>query len=245
MRSIHTCFLFLVIASMTGISCRKENMCDCIKRTGDIVTETRELPAFDRILLEDNVNVYITQDSIQKVTVEAGDNLVDMIETEVVNGEIRITNKNRCNWARSYKPQIYVHLHMPEIKWIVSDGVGFIKSTNTITTPVFDYRLISLGDIHLKVNSSSVRGHMHGAGDVYLEGRAEHHACHIVGNGFINAGDLETGYTWIYTNTSGNIYVKVTGLLQVTLDGAGDIIYTGEPNTIDKLIRGTGKLIKQ
>lgn len=220
-------------------------MCDCIKRTGEIVTETRELPSFDRILLLDNVNVYLTEDTVQKVTVEAGENLIDLVKTEVVDGEIRIMNKNRCNWARSYKPQIYVRIHMPGVRWIVSDGVGFIQSTNTITSPELDYRLMNLGDIRLKVNNSSVMGHMHGAGDVYLEGEANHHACHIVGNGFINAKDLKTNYTWMYTNTSGNIEITVNDLLQVTIDGSGDVLYRGEPDKVEPIIRGTGRLIEQ
>jgi hypothetical protein len=245
MKRITTYFLLLLLASATGISCKKENMCDCIKRTGDIVKESRELDPFSRIYVTDNVNVFITQDSVHKVLVEAGDNLIDLVKTEVVNGEIRIGNKNRCNWTRSYKPQINVYLHMPEVRYVLSEGVGTVKSTNVITTPDIDYETRSLGDIHLTVDNNSVIGHMHGAGDIYLSGHTRHHACNIVGNGFIRAAELNTGYTWISSNTSGNSYVKVNDLLQVLVEGSGDIIYSGEPDHIDKVITGTGKLIEE
>jgi hypothetical protein len=235
----------LAILFITGSSCKKENRCDCIKRTGDIVSELRTVDAFDRIYLEDNVNVFITQDSVFEVKVEAGEHLISLIKTEVTNGEIKITNKNRCNWARSYKPQVNVYLRMPAVKYITSDGVGTIKSINTITTSTFDYRLMSSGDLDLTVNNNEVIGHMHGAGDVYLHGTTNHHAVNIVGNGFINAGDLETSYTWILSRTSGNIYVRARDLLQVSIIENGDIYYSGNPATIDKVITGTGNLIAQ
>lgn len=235
--------LFIVITA--ALSCKKENRCDCLKRTGDIVTETRTVPPFDRIYAEDNVNVYITQDSVFEVKVEAGKHLIELVKTEVSDGQIKIMNKNRCNWARSYKPEINVYLHMPSVKYITSDATGNIKSLNTITTPQLDYRLMNLGDIELTVNNQDVVGHMHGAGDVFLHGNTYHHACNIVGNGFIHAEDLETNYTWILSNTSGNTYVRVHDLLQVSIAATGDIIYTGQPNTIDKVLTGKGRLIAQ
>jgi hypothetical protein len=236
---------FVLLVFVAGLSCRKENMCDCIKRTGEIITETRTLPPFDRVLAHDNVHVYITQDTLFEVKVEAGENIVPLIRTEVIDGEIQIHNDNRCNWSRSYKPQIIVHIKMPQLRYVTSATVGLIKSTNTITAPIFDYRLKSLGDIDITVNSNDVFGHMHGAGDIYLRGTTDHHACNIVGNGFIHARDLATEYTWIYSNTTGLAYINVKNLLQVQILGSGDIIYTGQPNTIEKKITGTGRLIPQ
>jgi hypothetical protein len=243
LRAVH--YISILIVILSGLSCKKENRWDLVKRTGDIVTETRTVAPFKKIYLEDNVNVFITQDSVFEVKVEAGENLISLIKTEVRDSQIFISNDNKYNWTRSYKPKVNVYLRMPEIKFITSDGTGKIQSLNTITTPSFDYRLKDIGDIELTVNNHDVLGHMHGPGDVYLHGATYHHACHIVGNGFIHAEDLTTSYTWMYTNTSGNIYMRVQGLLQLTLDGSGDIIYTGHPGTVETITRGTGKIIAQ
>lgn len=241
----HINILSIFAFVLSGIACRKENRGDCFKRTGDIITETRSVSGFDKIFVEDNVNVFITQDSVFEVKVEAGENLIPLIKTELTDGELRIKNDNRCNWTRSYKPQVNVYLKMPVVKYITSDGVGTIKSTNTITTPSFDYRLMNLGDIELTVSNQEVIGHMHGAGDIYLHGTTNHHACNIVGNGFIRASDLRTSYTWISSTTSGNVYVRASDLLQVLIHGNGDVIYYGQPSTVEYEITGTGKLIAQ
>src|ERR1035437_4176093 len=88
--------LFLVALFST---CKKENLCDCIKRTGAIVTETRTINGFDSIVVQDNMNVFIIQDPNFEVKVEAGKNIVPLITTSVVNGTLTISNNNRCNWT--------------------------------------------------------------------------------------------------------------------------------------------------
>ncbi|MDQ3046695.1 MAG: DUF2807 domain-containing protein, partial [Bacteroidota bacterium] len=96
-------FIFLITFLWSFPSCKKENMCDCIKRTGSVIFETRELPPFDKVYVENNLNVFITQDSVFEVKVEAGKNIVPLIKLEVVDGTLYCRNKNRCSWARSYK----------------------------------------------------------------------------------------------------------------------------------------------
>lgn len=237
----HIAIIVILAALLPSLSCRKESRWDCFKRTGDITTELRVLPEFDKIRVEDNVHVYITQDSIFEVKVEGGENLIPLVKTEVRDGEIFIRNDNRCNWARSYDPLLIVHIKMPVVKYITSHSAGTVKSMNTITTESFDYRTTSLGDMDLTVNNKQVIGHMHGAGDIYIRGTSDHHACHIIGNGFVRAADLTTKYTWIFSNTTGNIYVTASDLLQAELHGAGDLIYKGNP-VIEQKTYGTGKV---
>lgn len=237
----HIAIIVILAAILSGLSCRKESRWDCFKRTGDIVTELRTVDKFDKIRVEDNVHVYITQDTVFEVKVEGGENLIPLVKTEVRDGEIFIRNDNRCNWSRSYDPLLIVHIKMPVVKYITSQTAGTIKSMNTITTESFDYRTTSLGDIDLTVNNKAVIGHMHGAGDIYIRGTSEHHACHIIGNGFVRAADLSTKYTWIFSNTTGNVMVNASDLLQAELHGSGDLIYKGDP-VIEQKVYGTGKV---
>jgi hypothetical protein len=62
--------LKICIISLLLFSCNKENAWDCIQTTGDIVSETREVNGFCYIRLEDNINLIITQDSIESVRLE-------------------------------------------------------------------------------------------------------------------------------------------------------------------------------
>ncbi len=232
--------VLLIVLLFAG--CKKENACDCIKRTGEITTQKREISGFDKIIVYENINVFISQDSIFEVIVEAGKNLRGLIITEVTDGTLEIKNKNRCNWARSYKEPINVYIKMPVIKYITSDGTGTIRSLNTITTGTFDVRTKNSGNIELTVNNDMVISHMHGAGDITLHGYTAEHACDIGGTAFLKCQDLQTKYTSLHTFTTGLCYVKASEHLLCIIDKIGDVYCYGNPTTVDKTRHGQGQL---
>ena len=221
-------------------------MCDCIKRTGDIITEVRQVPAFDRIFVEQDVDVFLIEDANTEVKIEAGENIVPLIQTVVEDGILIIRNKNRCNWARSYKKPSNVYIKHPGLKYIHSNGSGNIRSMNTITLDTFDVRIEGSGDIELTVNSSQVVSHIYGVGDLILHGNTYEHACSIGGSSFLYASDLNTNYTWIQSYTIGLSYVKTSGLLIYRIDDQGDVYCSGNPSTIQQTSNeGAGKLYLQ
>lgn len=236
-------FIFLAIFYLAILSgCKKENSCDCIKRTGDIIMDNRTLNDFDKIIVEDNLNVFITEDSIFRVTVEAGENIAPLIKTEVVEGVLFIRNKNRCNWARSYKKPLNVYVTMPLVRYITSDGTGDIKSLNTITTNIVDLQIKNSGNIELTVSNERVLSHMHGSGDITMHGNTIEHDISIGGTAYIYAADLETSYTYIHTFTLGMSYIRAKDLLICKMEEKGDTYCYGNPSVIEKEQLSSGQL---
>lgn len=235
--------VLLIVLLFAG--CKKENACDCIKRTGPITTQKREIGGFDKIIVYDNINVFITEDPNFEVIVEAGKNLRGLIITEVSYGTLEIKNKNRCNWARSYKEPINVYIKMPVIKYITSEGTGNIKGLNTFTSNTFDVQTKNAGNIELTVNNSMVISHMHGAGDLTLHGYTNEHASDIGGTGFLRCRDLQTKHTAVHTFTTGLCYVNASNSLVCIIDKIGDVYCFGNPTTVNKTRRGSGQLYLQ
>lgn len=231
-----TLFLIALFAS-----CKKENMCDCIKRTGTIITETRIISGFDSIWVEDNLNVFITQYPAFEVKVEAGKNIVPLITTEVIKGTLIIKNNNRCNWTRSYDKPFNVYIRMPIIYYITSNGTGDIKSLNTITTANFGVQTINAGNIELTVNCSKILSHIFGAGDLTLHGTTVDHYCDIGGTSFLNCKDLQTNYTYLHTYSTGLCNVT-TNNIACRIDYIGDVYCYGSPVTVERTLNGTGQL---
>lgn len=234
---------FIPVVFVLFSSCKKENRCDCIKRTGTIITETRTVPAFDRIFTEQDVDVFITEDVVSEVKVEAGENIVPLIETIVEDGILIIRNKNRCNWARSYKKPLNVYIKTPGLKFIHSNGSGHIKSLNTITVDSFDVQIEGAGNIELTVDNNKVISHVYGIGNLTLRGNTDEHACSIGGSSFLYASELNTGYTYLHSYSLGLSYIKTTGLLIYRIDDKGDVYCYGNPTTVQEAGRnGTGVL---
>ncbi len=233
---------FVVLLLLFFSACKKENRCDCFKRTGSIENEIRNIGSFDKIYVENNLNVFITQDAIYEVKIEAGENLIPLIKTEITDGTLYIKNKNRCNWARSYDKPFNVYVKMPFVKYITSNGTGNIKSINTITTDTFQIQTKNSGSIELTVNSSQIVSHLFGGGDLTLHGKTYEHSCSIGGTGYLYSKDLLTNYAWVQSYTTGLCYISATDLLISRIDQVGDVYCYGHPTTVKKTFYGTGNL---
>ncbi len=238
-------FIYFLLLCSVCSACKKENACDCFKRTGDIIHETRNLTGFTQLSIKDNVNVFIIQDSVFEVTVEAGENIVPLISTEVIGTTLVCRNKNRCNWARSYKKPLNIYVHMPLITEIESAGTGNVKSLNTIESPACHLKTTSAGNTELTVNIPELTTSMHGSADLILYGTALSHECDTGGSGFLKAEGLRTNYTYLHSSTLGLCYIYVVNQLDCKLDQKGDIFCYGNPKTVNMTSSSSGKLYIQ
>ena len=102
-------FLILLIA-VTFSSCKKKNLGDCFKSTGEITEEVRETDTFSKIIVRDNIEVILSPSTTNSITVSAGKNLIDKIITETNGDTLLISNNNSCNWVRDFSVPIKVHI---------------------------------------------------------------------------------------------------------------------------------------
>jgi len=64
--------LFLILSCCTA--CKKNTWCgECFERSGKVVTEKRTVTAFNQIIVNHDLSVSITQDSIFDLQIEAGE----------------------------------------------------------------------------------------------------------------------------------------------------------------------------
>ncbi|MHB8261878.1 MAG: head GIN domain-containing protein [Bacteroidia bacterium] len=230
-------------------SCKKQNMCDCFKPRGETVTDTRIVPAFTILDVYDKIDVYYTQDttaSSYTVKVMTGKNLLSSISTVVSGGVLQIRDGNRCNFVRGSHNEVTVFVTTPFVGKIIQDGVGTIYSANTIKQDTLSYQIKNSGDIHLNVNIQSfMNGSMYGAGDVYLTGTAQNHQVWAAGECFVNAQNLQTGYTLIEYSSTGEAHINVSGWLDYDIMYHGNIYYNGNPSVKRKIgeCNGSGELI--
>ncbi|MDQ3046134.1 MAG: DUF2807 domain-containing protein, partial [Bacteroidota bacterium] len=136
-----------------------------------------------------------------------------------------------------------VHIRMPLINYITSDGTGDIKSLNTITTPEFEVRTLNSGNMDLTINNNKLISRMHGSCDITLNGTTGEHSCDVGGTGYLKAEGLQTNYTYIHSYTLGLCYVRCSGLLISKIDYKGDVYCYGQPDTVQNDETGSGRLI--
>ncbi len=235
--------LFLFI-SFVLISCEKGHRCDCFKRTGSPAISERQLGDFSEIILEDKINLVLTQGRENTIRIEAGGKLLDGIESSITDGKLTIKNTNRCNFSRSLKETITAYLTYKNIIKIFYTGAGDISATNTLKDSLFTfYTENGAGKIELALDVKKLIVALGtGPSDITLTGKTNESYIYNAGNGYIHLEDLESKYTSVISNSTGDCYVWTTDLLDVTLSYLGDIYYKGTPIVRDPVITGKGKL---
>jgi hypothetical protein len=229
---------------MVLASCKKENLFDCFKSTGAIVTERRSIESFTETIIYDNVNVIIVQDSLTYLEVNAGENLLPLINTEIRGGKLIIENNNKCNWVRDFSVPVNVYMHVPHLRILDTYGSGKIFSQNTLTVDVIEINNRNTADIQLNIIANEIYSKQHAAfGDNTISGNAGFVFIYNIGNGFCDCSQLAANNATVISNTTGQTYVNACSDLHAEISYSGNVYYKGAP-VISSVITGTGKLIQ-
>jgi len=234
----------LMIASiyMIGlISCSKDGG-SCLTNTGPVIIQERFISDFDSISINDYVNLILTQDTINRVSVEAGEKIINGISTQVIDRELFIYNKNECNWLRSYNKPINVYLSVKNLMKVYYNSSGNITTTNAIESPVLwidAWGGCGTIDLELKVDQGTFIQHM-GTANFKLHGKSKISSIYAGDFGLFDCQDLETAYSFIKNYGSNDCYIKVTKYLDATIGSIGNIYYHGIPDTLYISIYGSG-----
>jgi hypothetical protein len=221
-------------------------VCDCFKGTGDIVTEERQLDEFNSVFVEDNVKVTFQEDTVQRISVNAGKHLVKLIHTVVNNGELHITNDNTCNFVRSYEipVEVFIHYKRNQFFRIRHKGTALVSNSNPCTNDSIDLDINGSGNIDFTFSGNGkIFEHQHGAGDITTHGTCNEMDIYNTGNGFSVNEDCVNGYSWVYSKTTGKVTIAAANLIICEIDGSGNVYYKGTPNTIMNSENSTGKLL--
>ena len=237
-------FLFLGVLLMTSLGCDNENdnpkPSNCIDGTGSVVSEDIVLPGnitgFEMLIAAD---IVLTQGLVQEVRIEAQQNIIDNILTEVSNGNWKI-EYDRCV---DNHEDVTIYITLPTLKEIVFTGVGDLSSTNSFEN--LDDPLIvftGVGTVTLDLSANSITSIITGVATFNLSGTVENQNVTFSGVGNYNAFTLNSKTCDIRVTGSGDCKVLVTDALDVTITGSGDVYYKGMPS-ISVTITGSGALI--
>lgn len=234
----------VLVLIMVTTACKKEHCLDCFKGTGEIVTEERVLGDFGKIILYDRINLNITQDTINSVSIEGGAHIIPYVATEIVDGVLSIRDDNRCNWVRSFKKEINVDLHCKQLFMIEYRGAGAVKSTNTLVSDSVELNFWDgSGCITLDVDCRMVRVHQHtGCGDAELSGKTQFASFYNHGNGQLRCRQLIAQTVDINAQCTNESYLYAGTYLFARIGYVGNVYYAGNP-TIESVIIDQGQLI--
>lgn len=235
------CFISLSVLILIAFSqCTKDGT-NCLTNAGSVIIEKRQVGEFDSINIQGYVNVFLTQDSVNCVSVESGKNIIDGITTKINGHLLEINNTNTCDWLRSYNVPANVHLSVKNLQKVFYEGSGNITSKNTLNSfSISIYIWSGCGTIDLDVNLD--QGYFYiqeGTTDLKVKGFCSVCTVNSRDYGFVDLKELKTKFNFIINGGSNDNYVNVSHFLEATVSSIGNIYYTGNPDSL--IIHKDGK----
>jgi hypothetical protein len=207
--------------------------------SGNIITETRTVPQFNKIIFESAGEVRVSTGSEQSVTVSVDDNIMEYINTSVTNGTLRISDRPNVDLEDF---ELVVDLTMTDIEGLAITGVGNIISDEVIAVDNITLANFGVSSIIMDLDVNRVFSQIGGVGSVVLTGSARRHDISHSGVGLIDAYGMANDTTFAHLSSIGDARVSVNDRLSVTIAGSGSLYYRGYPD-IDSVITGTGSIV--
>lgn len=189
-----------------------------IKGSGNFVTEKREVGEFNNVKVGGIFQVEIVAQKDFGVEVDADDNLLNLITTEVNDETLIIKSKEKF----STKNPVRIRISAENIEALDISGVSKVNISN-------------LDNQSFKIEAS-------GASKVSLEGRTKHLDLDISGASRIESRELEVSKVSIDGSGASRANVNVLSTLSADLSGASKVRYSGNPQKIIKKTSGAGSL---
>ena len=208
----------------------------------DVKKENRNVGDFDKISLSISADLYLTQGSKNEVIIEADEDVLEKIETEVNGGTLNIKFERWYNYRGAKNIKIYVTVK--EINKLILAGSGDIVSKSPIKTENLDLVITGSGTISIDdLNTKRVDAMISGSGDIRVGGKTKANELDatVTGSGDIIASNMEFEEADLTITGSGTIKALVTERLDANITGSGTIYYKGKP-VIDANITGSGKI---
>jgi len=192
-----------------------------VKGSGNVAKDTRGLSGFKGVDVGGVFQVEITAQKEFGVEVEADDNLLPLIKTEVRNGVLNIETDKKI----SPSSPVRIRISAPDIDRLEVSGVANV----------------TLNDI----KNSELTLDTSGASKIKISGETAKFTADVSGATKIDAENLKTIDANIETSGASTVTINVTGELRGHASGTSKILYTGSPSNIQKSSSGASRIAQK
>jgi len=230
----------VLVLFLAGISCNFLNRSveqvvgQTIKLSGNTKTEQRPVSGFTKVQLDGIGDLSITIGDTESLTVEADENLLPYIITEVKGGTLIIRMKEDVKLVNMISDVNYT-LTAKSLDSVDLNGLGNIiikpLQTDALTISLDGSGLITLNQLV----ADGLQANLNGLGSLTVSGgKVTAQQVSLSGAGSYQAGNLESETASVSLTGLGSATVWVTGTLDAVLTGAGSLEYYGKPQVTEE-----------
>ncbi|GAB3542251.1 head GIN domain-containing protein [Pontibacter brevis] len=201
-------------------------MAQQLRGNGNIQTQDRNVSNFRGINVSGGFAVEITQGNQKSLRLEADENLLDNIKTEVRNGVLHIYNEDGVTTKKGMK----AYITLRELSSIDISGGVKVEGKSPIKTDALKLDMSGASKVILDINTNELDADMSGASKVELVGRADRLSMDMSGASKVEAADLQAKRVKVEASGASKVRVHATESLDINASGATSVAYKGSPS---------------
>ncbi len=226
-----TIYLALLLVTLfTTTSCFVEGFTG-IKGNRNVVSEERSIQEnFSAIKVQQGIHLYLTQGNSTEINVEADENIIDLLITEVKDDVLKVYFEKNVYKAKARN----VYLTANEISSIRTSSGAYVKSENTLQVNSLVLHSSSGSSIKVYVNADEIESSTSSGADIDIFGKTQFISAKASSGSSIDADELESVDAYAKASSGANIDINVSGKLTAKASSGGDIDYEGDPSDVNK-----------
>jgi hypothetical protein len=234
--------ILIVLFLATFLSSCNINMFNRVNGDRNVVTQDRTTKeAFTKIKVSTGLDLYISQGSKNKITVEADENLQEIIITEVINGELKIYSEKNIWRAKARK----IHVTVNNLENLVATSGADVYTKETLKITNLKISATSGADIKISVDANTVETNATSGSDIEISGLANNYFSNATSGASIDAYELKSKSATVKVTSGAAINVFAIESIDAKATSGGDIDFKGNPKKVDKKSSSGGSISAQ
>lgn len=230
------------------VACKKAEDRSCLKFNGADGEKNIALSDFNKIYVGPYLDFVLVQDSLDFIRLVGGENVLNLVKTDIVDQELSITNENKCRFLRKGSKHIKVEIHFTNLSELFFEGSGTMTNQGILNLPYVEIILNEgSGTVDLAIESHTLRISAEPSwANFILRGHCKNAELSVKGNAYGDTRGLQVDtLITVKSRSSADLYINGnnTGVLKCESWGNGNVYYTGTPFWIDNKNYGEGRLL--
>lgn len=234
-------FLLIIVALLVN-SCIIDGWDNGISGNGHVEEESRDVSGFSGVHASTGIDVFISEGSGFDVKVEADENLLEVILTEL-NGNMLVIKTDRVNIRSAKSKKVYVT--MPKLKELKISSAGDCKGMTPFNCDDLRVSISSAGDLKLDVEANRIDINISSSGDATLTGRTGVLEANLSSAGDLQAFDLIAETVSVDVSSAGDARVFASEEISMNASSAGNIYYKGGAEVVHSRSSSAGDIVRK
>ncbi|MEM0517083.1 head GIN domain-containing protein [Aequorivita flava] len=208
---------------------------------GNVVTEERQVTAdFTEVRGSAGLEVYLTQGSENKIVVEADENLLPLIETEINDGKLHVKTSENIGRSKSKK----IHVTYTELNNIEASSGAEVKANSVVKSQNLTLRSSSGASLNAEVFTQNLMVKTSSGSDLEVSGKATSLNADASSGSELNAKKLLVVNCIAEASSGAEVTVNVQEKLETSASSGGEINYFGNPISVNSNKSSSGSVNK-